>query len=68
MKSILICLGISSLLLGGAFLFGVIFSEKPTVLAQEEYTVEREFSQYVDINHYYDTVIFTEEDSILSIY
>ena len=35
---------------------------------QIEYIPERIVSNYIDTTGYYDTVVFTEEDSILSIY
>lgn len=68
MKSIFIASGIGSLFLGGAFLFGVIMSQPKTTIKEIPVEETRVFSHYVDKTGYYDTVVFTEEDIILSVY
>lgn len=74
MKTILTIFGIITLLIFGTF-FVVSIVQHHTKLptksfAQPQYTdiPIRIVSNYIDTTGYYDTVIFTEEDSILSIY
>lgn len=74
MKTILTIFGVIILLILGCF-FTISIVQHHTRLptksfAQPQYTdiPVRIVSNYIDTTGYYDTVIFTEEDSILSIY
>lgn len=61
---------IAIVVLGGFFAIGWALSSSHKVIVEQR-PVEspiREVHNYIDYTGYYDTVIFTEEDSILSIY
>lgn len=68
MKAILLSAGLSSLLLGASFYILFLFCRSMTQVIVIEEEQQRKFSTYVDNSGYYDTVVFTHEDSILAVY